>query len=73
MPACDKCGAQITFCRTVNGRPTPVDAVPSPKGDQVIVGDQVRKATAEEKASGVPLFISHFATCTDPKRFRKPR
>jgi hypothetical protein len=71
MATCEACGASITFCTTVNGKQTPVDALPSDKGDQVIVDGQVRKATEQERRSGQPLFINHFATCTRPRSFRK--
>jgi hypothetical protein len=55
---CRECGAEIVFLRTASGNTMPVNA------DSVEPGD-----TDYEHGR----HVSHFSTCTNPERFRRPR
>jgi hypothetical protein len=79
---CRACGAQIGFIKTVSGKSMPVDAdslrfQPDPNGKELFVlADGTTERGSTENADGPDTmigFISHFATCTNPDFFRKPR
>lgn len=61
---CKACGQTIMFVTTENGKSHPVDA----KGVRIWVdtGDHVH-------FKQVAGYMTHFATCTSPGRFRKPK
>ena len=79
---CRACGAEIMFIKSVAGKTIPVNAeqityqqkaggslkVVTPNGE-VISGEL---AGDPQKATGIG-FISHFATCPEADKFRKPR
>lgn len=64
---CRECGAEIFFGVTHQGKRTPIDAKPTT--GFVIVDDE---PDSPPVVSG-KVYVSHFATCTNPERFRKPR
>ncbi len=57
---CRACGATIMFVRTENGKSHPVNVKP--------VRIWVDDGQHYKQVSG---YMTHFATCTDPGRFRK--
>lgn len=79
---CRACGAEIMFIKSVAGKTIPVNAeqiayqqkaggslkVVTPNGE-VISGEL---AGDPQKATGIG-YISHFATCPEADKFRKPR
>ena len=79
---CRACGAEIMFIKSLAGKTIPVNAeqityqqkaggslkVVTPNGE-VISGEL---AGDPQKATGIG-FISHFATCPEADKFRKPR
>ena len=77
---CRACGAALRFIKMTTGKTMPVDAaavryIPDPTGKDVLVmenGSTARgRITGDE--GGAIGYISHFATCTNPDYFRKPR
>jgi len=85
MSTCGACGAAIEFALygTKHGRRTPIDAGEFRGGSGKLDGalevigrhglaPVVRSVPAHERADRM-LRRSHFATCTDPDRFRKRR
>lgn len=80
---CRYCGAYIRFIKTQRGKTMPVDAEPvpfvfdqngpnfylDPEG-HLLRGTPPREGENEETETG---FISHFATCPDADKARKPR
>lgn len=82
IESCTACGAPIVWASTSNGAMMPVDAEATPDGNLLLLSTVDRKwvaivigkATREApQAAPRERHKSHFATCTDPKRFRKPR
>ncbi len=79
---CRACNAKIIFIKTVGGKSIPCDAestyyIQKAGGSQKIVTPNGEVISAEltddqNKATGIG-YISHFATCTNPDFFRKPR
>lgn len=83
---CRACGAEIMFIETTLYKKTPVDAEavwvrPDPKGPGTYVlpnggtirGEAVGDAFDDENVGLKLAYVSHFATCTNPDTFRKPR
>lgn len=79
---CRACGAEIGFIKTIAGKTVPVDAnslnfLPDPDGKElfVLVDGRTQRGTRvnEESNSSLIGFISHFATCPEADKFRKPR
>ena len=79
---CKACQARIMFLKTVKGKTTPVDAdavesVPDVNGRALYVlpdGTTAHGVAPEPGDPDVHIgYISHFATCTNPDFFRKPR
>jgi hypothetical protein len=80
---CDSCHADVIRAVTVNGKGTPVDAEPNPeKGNLVLLRTKGRplalsisnlneQAREAAKRQGVPLFLSHFASCPDAEKWRR--
>ena len=75
---CKSCGASIVWIETDAGKPMPLDAEPSPTGTvmldetgrrgSVCKGDDLERCRTE----GVPLRVSHFATCAQASQHRRP-
>lgn len=78
--ACRACGKTIGFIKTVKGKTMPVDPEPVyflpdvtksrkyvlPDGKVVTGAD-----CGEDNEDAWIGYVSHFATCTEPERFRK--
>jgi len=56
--SCRSCGEDIVFLLTASGRKMPVDAATVEAGDVYYESGK---------------HVSHFSTCDQPDRFRKPR
>jgi hypothetical protein len=80
---CRSCHANVIVVVTINGKETRVNAEPdAEKGNMVLLrakrlplalvisnlNEQAREAAKRE---GVPLFLSHFATCPDSEQWRR--
>lgn len=79
MSACKSCGASIIWARTPAGRVIPVDREPTEDGN-VRLTYRDHKAHALVVGKGEDLFssgearhTSHFATCPDADKHRKPK
>ncbi len=79
---CRACGAEIMFIKTTAGKTTPVDAkavfyIPDPKGKNLYVlpdGTTERGWTVPVQGDAAKIgYVSHFATCPEADKFRKPR
>lgn len=69
---CRSCGAEITWAITVaTGRPMPVDVEERADGNLRLDRNLMGELTAEYVAPGEGTHVSHFATCDDPKQWRK--
>lgn len=76
MATCNSCDAAIIWATSKKtGKPMPIDAAPSEKGNLYIerkAGDfVVRAATEEDKKLHRELHVSHFATCPQAAGWRK--
>lgn len=78
---CRSCSAPIIWTTTANGKPMPVNAMPSATGN-VMLGCDHGKTTAEvlgrnraagARDNGVPLHVSHFVDCPHAKAHRRTR
>lgn len=83
---CRACGAEIMFIETALYKKTPVNAEPVwvrtdtlkkdtfllPSGE-TIQGERVPENFDDEKAALKLAYVSHFATCPEADKFRKPR
>ena len=82
---CRACGKPIIFIKTKIGRSTPCDAEPvyirqDTKGDVFVLpyggtvnGFEVGDAYDDPDTNLIPVYRSHFATCTNPDDFRRKR
>lgn len=77
---CRSCGASIVWIETAAGRPMPLNVAPDPVRGNVIVDEGGKRgavASGDElermRAEGVPLRISHHATCPNAAQHRTPR
>jgi hypothetical protein len=76
VTACRSCGARILFARhwatPITGKLMPIDAEPSPTGRVLIHPDRTYQIVTVERAAdhAGELHVSHFATGTDPIRWR---
>ena len=78
---CRACGAEIGFIKTAAGKTCPVDAksvyfLPD-LGDELCVlpdGTAQRGLRVDEEGNSTQIgYVSHFATCPEADKFRKPR
>ena len=78
-PKCKKCKQPIVWCTLISkanpdGKPHPLDAVPSFEGTIERKRDGVGYlgwVVPEHDRNGRRLYVSHFATCPDAGSFRK--
>jgi hypothetical protein len=77
---CGSCDAPIIWARTLTGRSMPVDAEPSDSGTVLLELRQgFVRATVYDAVTALSLApvrelrTSHFATCPDADKWRKPR
>jgi hypothetical protein len=76
MTECKSCGAAITWAKTIKGRPIPLDARPSPRGNVIISEEGVALVYRDSSAiapryADEPRYLSHFATCPNADTHRK--
>jgi hypothetical protein len=71
MATCKSCGASIIWTTTaVAGKAQPLDAVPVPNGNIILV-DGKAAVTKEPLAEDELRYMSHHATCPYAHRHRK--
>lgn len=72
---CRSCGAPVIWTVTERGKRMPVDADPDPQGNirlEQSTGDAPLTAVyTREWTAGAELYVSHFATCDQPKKWRR--
>lgn len=80
MNKCRECQAPIVWAETESGKRMPLNAGPDPNGNVVAVGHTgqtmiVKVGTIQELADAPEgrVYQSHFATCSNPRRFRRNR
>ena len=65
---CRSCGAEIIWIKTPEGKSMPLDAKPEKRWvENVADGHGVDYWGLED------TYVSHFATCPDAAKFRKPK
>ncbi len=73
---CRSCSAPIFFAKTCTGKNAPIDWTPRPDGNlQVMCVDELAWILNkdEDDQANVDHFVSHFATCPQAKKWRKPK
>lgn len=76
---CGSCKAEIDWGRTAADKPVPIDAVPVEDGNLAVRRDDDGQLRTRVVRLGDPLEpdekrgSSHFATCPNADRHRKPR
>lgn len=73
---CQACGAPMLWTVTHRGERMPVDPDPRADGNIVIeLGDDgvARSRPRDPLLDAGPFHASHFSTCPEAPRFRKPR
>jgi hypothetical protein len=80
MSACGSCGAAVIWAITAAGNRMPVDPEPAENGNLYLFepstpgGDRtVMVARGFQRDHGEPLYLSHFVTCPNAARHRRPR
>jgi hypothetical protein len=76
---CRSCDAKILWAQTPAGKPIPLDALPRPDGNLVLVrreGKSVAVGARDADYSrfvgeGAPLRVAHFVTCPNADAHRK--
>ncbi len=76
---CRSCNAKILWVTTASGKKMPLDIESTEDGNVLIpnpaTGASARVLSkveiAEAKAAGRKLFVSHFSSCPEAKKFRK--
>jgi hypothetical protein len=84
-----RCGEMIFFAESAkDGRPMPIEIAPDPHGNVVVapsrldahgneiapVATVLNKTKADAyRAAGMPLYLSHFATCKKADEYRRGR
>lgn len=74
---CSTCKVGMLMVATDHGRAMPVDPDPHPDGN-VLIEDGVAHVLhgaelGKARAAGKALRLSHFATCSEPDRYRRSR
>lgn len=64
---CSACDAAIAFLKTKSGKPMPVDI------ETVNEQEKQKLVNGEDVPFEFGRHISHFATCPEAKKFRKPK
>lgn len=80
---CQSCRSEIRWVLSANGKPMPIDAVPSPRGnlrvrDQLsedghAVVDVVSGAAREALRARGQAYLSHHATCPHGRQWQRRR
>ena len=66
---CTGCGAAIVWVATAAGKRMPIDAKPEKR----VVLDDVHGIGEPPSARVIDTYVSHFSTCPQAQRFRKPK
>lgn len=69
--SCRSCGAPVRWVRTEAGRRMPINPDPDPAGNLVL--DVTGLAVQVDPTATGPKYTSHFATCPEAARHRKPK
>lgn len=71
---CRSCGAPIRWAISEKGRRMPVDTIPVIGGNIVLRPQQHRDPLALyiKPDPAIKRFVSHFVTCRDARKWRKP-
>jgi hypothetical protein len=67
---CSSCEAPVKWARTERGARMPLDPEPRSDGNLVVEGAYAR---AVQSGDPGPFFVSHFATCPNANKHRRPR
>lgn len=70
---CRACGCVIRWAKSENGRPIPLDIAPAADGNIVIRPGPIAHVLKKDEEPTAATFKSHFATCPERDRFKKPR
>lgn len=78
--SCRSCQRPVVWAVSEAGKNIPIDPEPKPTGNLVLLTSmrdgriyiQARAFDAEQDAD-LQRYVSHFVTCPDAKRFRRPR
>lgn len=75
MPRCRSCQDEILWLKnSLSDKAAPIDKEPSPGGNVALLGGGYYCIIPEaERVGRDDLHKSHFATCRQPARHRKPR
>jgi hypothetical protein len=75
MATCRSCGTTIFWYKNVlSGKAAPIDAEPVWGGNIALLADGFYCVLpADERAGRTDLYKSHFATCPNSKKHRKPQ
>lgn len=76
LQQCRSCGLSVYWlANDKTGKPAPIDSVPDPKGNIIILpGGKYHVLTKEELASATPRtlrYTSHFSTCEQACTWRR--
>jgi hypothetical protein len=72
VTTCKSCGADIVFVKTQHGKTTPLDAIPNPAGNIVLVGGVATVAKPGQHAE-MTRYMPHWSTCVAAAQHRKAR
>jgi hypothetical protein len=78
MDNCRSCGAPIVWATSqATGKPMPLDPDPAADGNLVLMEGEARVLTTGERLraqeAGTVRYKSHFATCPDATKHRRPK
>lgn len=74
MAACRSCQASVFWRRNIaTGKAIPIDRQPSAEGNVVLVGEDQCRFLKKGEDAQVTTYTSHFATCPEAARHRKPK
>lgn len=71
---CRECGASVFFAQNAaSGKSAIVDSIPRLDGNIIVNDDDTITylKKGEQPPAGTHRYVSHFATCSNPKRFRR--
>lgn len=71
MTRCKSCDAEILWSRTINNKAIPLD-VEKVYGGNIILEAEGALARVVKPNISVKRYVSHFSTCPNAKRHRKP-
>lgn len=73
MSTCRSCGEPVRWVKTSAGKNMPLDPHPVPNGNiELVRGGHGWVAEVVDPDPEVLRYVSHFVTCPDAKRHRRP-